>query len=45
MLGEYDAVHDGLANRIVAMAETQQIHRQSLENKSVEAAIKTESRG
>ena len=45
MLGEYDAVHDGLANRIVSMAESQQTHRQSLENKSVDAAIKTESRG
>ena len=45
MLGEYDAIHDGLANRIVGMAESQQAHRQSLEKRSVEAAIKTESRG
>lgn len=45
MLREYNAVDEGLANRIVTMAETQQNHRQQLENKSVEAAIKTESRG
>ncbi len=45
MLGEYDAVHDGLANRIVSMAESQQAHRQALEKESVVAAIKTESRG
>ena len=45
MLGEYDAVHDGLANRIVAMAESEQAHRQSLESNSVSAAIKTEGRG
>lgn len=45
MLGAYDNVHAGLANRIVSMAESQQLHRQSLEKQSVEAAIKTESRG
>ena len=45
MLGEYDEVHAGLANRIVSMAESQQLHRQTLEEKSVDAAIKTESRG
>lgn len=45
MLGEYDEVHAGLANRIVSMAESQQLHRQTLEKQSVEAAIKTESRG
>jgi len=45
MLGQYDSVQDGFADRIVSMAESEQSHRQSLENKSVEAAIKTESRG
>ena len=45
MLGEYDSVQDGLADRIVSMAEAQQAHRQVLENKSVDAAIKTEGRG
>lgn len=45
MLEGYDKVHDGLADRIVSMAESQQQHRQALEYKSVEAAIKTESRG
>ena len=45
MLGEYDSVHDGLADRIVAMAETQQKHRQHLEAEAVGAAIKTENRG
>ena len=45
MLAEYDSVNDGLADRIVAMAESQQKHRQLLENRSIEAAIKTESRG
>lgn len=45
MLREYNAVDEGLANRIVTMAETQQNHRQQLESNSVEAAIKTESRG
>ncbi|MCP4491669.1 MAG: DUF2335 domain-containing protein [Gammaproteobacteria bacterium] len=43
MLSEYDTVHDGLANRIVAMAESQQKHRQKLEASAVEAAIKTEN--
>lgn len=45
MLGEYDDIHRGLADRIVSMAETQQNHRQLLEKQSVEAAIKTEGRG
>lgn len=45
MLGQYDSIQDGFADRIVSMAESEQSHRQSLENKSVEAAIKTESRG
>jgi uncharacterized membrane protein len=45
MLAQYDSVHGGLADRIVAMAEAQQKHRQSLEKKSVDAAIKTETRG
>ncbi len=45
MLDQYDSVQDGFADRIVSMAESEQSHRQSLENKSVEAAIKTESRG
>ena len=45
MLGQYDSVQNGFADRIVSMAESEQSHRQSLENVSVEAAIKTESRG
>lgn len=45
MLGEYDTIQNGLADRIVSMAESQQTHRQSLEKQSVEAAISTESRG
>ena len=45
MLGEYDSVQNGLADRIVSMAESQQSHRQELEKKSVNAAIATESRG
>jgi len=40
MLDQYDSVQDGFADRIVSMAESEQSHRQS-----VEAAIKTESRG
>ncbi len=45
LLNEYDSVQDGLADRIVTMAESQQKHRHSLESKSVEAAIKVEARG
>lgn len=45
MLNQYDSIQDGFADRIISMAESEQSHRQSLENKSVEAAIKTESRG
>lgn len=45
MLGDYDSVHDGLADRLVAMAESQQKHRQHLEAEAVGAAIKTENRG
>jgi len=35
MLGQYDAIQNGLADRIVSMAESQQTHRQSLEKQSV----------
>lgn len=45
MLAEYDDVNDGLANRIVSMAEEQQSHRHELEAKSVAAAINSETRG
>lgn len=45
MLGEYDAVQEGFADRIVSMTESQQKHRHQLEEKSVNAAIEIEKRG
>jgi len=45
MLGEYDTIEKGLANRIVSMPESQQAHRQKMENTAISAAVKTESRG
>jgi uncharacterized membrane protein len=45
MLAEYDTVHEGLANRIVSMAESEQQHRHQMENQSLRAAVTAESRG
>lgn len=45
MLNEYNSVEDGLASRIVSMAESQQKHRHDIEKTSVNAAVGAEKRG
>lgn len=45
MLGQYDQVKEGLADRIVCMAERQQAHRQEMESKALNASIRTERVG
>ena len=39
LLGQYDAILPGLADRIVKMAEKQESHRHELENRVVKAEI------
>lgn len=45
ILGEYDDVQKGFAERIVMMAEKEQMHRHSIENRALQASIGTEKRG
>lgn len=45
ILHEYNTIDAGLADRIVSMAETEQKHRQMIEEKALNAAIKVEARG
>lgn len=45
MLLQYEQTHPGLANRIVAMAESEQQHRHHLETKNVEGMIGKDKRG
>lgn len=44
-LAEYDRIHAGLADRIVAMAEKQMMHRQELERVVVTGESKRANRG
>ena len=45
MLADYDRIVPGAAGRIVAMAETQSVHRQHLEKSVIEANIRAARRG
>lgn len=45
ILQKYDEIEKGLADRIVAMAERQSLHRQKLENKVVDSNIQNERTG
>lgn len=45
MLGQYDEVSPGFADRIVAMAENEQKHRHGLESLAVEGEINKDTRG
>jgi len=43
-LSAYEDIHPGLADRIMTMAEKEQHHRQELEQKDMDAAIKSDSK-
>ncbi|MFK5894467.1 MAG: DUF2335 domain-containing protein [Pseudomonadota bacterium] len=45
ILNQYEGVHEGLANRIVSMAEKEQGHRHDLESTALSGEIKKDSRG
>lgn len=45
MLQGYENTHKGLADRIVAMAEKEQLHRHNLEGRSVQGSISKDKRG
>lgn len=45
ILGEYDQIQKGLAERIVVMAEKEQAHRHEIEEKALQASIGAEKRG
>ena len=45
MLGEYERVHPGSAERILHMAEKEQAHRVSLESTALDASAKDSKRG
>ncbi len=45
ILGKYEQITEGLANRIITMAEKQSLHRQLLEKKAVESDIGIRSKG
>jgi len=45
MLGKYEEICSGAADRIIKMAETQSSHRQKLENKVISSDIKNEKTG
>ncbi len=44
-LAEYEALHSGLANRIVSMAESQASHRRAMEASVVKANIEAQRQG
>ena len=45
ILNQYEGVHEGLANRIVSMAEKEQNHRHGIETLAVKGEINKDKRG